>query len=137
QYRAARVADTTAALLAAALQGPTLVAIDDSEWIDEASREVVEKLGSLAGEARIVLVCIARDDMPSDDNSLLVGPLAPQEVEAALLQATEDAPLRPHELAALTSRADGNPLFLTELWHAASDGEDTDALPDSIEALIT
>jgi class 3 adenylate cyclase/tetratricopeptide (TPR) repeat protein len=137
QYRAARVADTTASLLAAALRGPALVVIDDSEWIDEASREVVEKLGSLAAEARMVLVCIARDDTRSDKDALLVGPLAPEEVEAALRQATEDAPLRPHELAALTSRADGNPLFLTELWRAATDGEDTDALPDSVEALVT
>ncbi len=137
QYRAARVADTTAALLAAALRGPTLVVIDDSEWIDEASREVVEKLGSLAAEARIVLVCIARDDTASDKDALLVGPLASEEVEAALRQATEGAPLRPHELAALTSRADGNPMFLTELWRAATEGEDTEALPDSIEALVT
>ncbi len=137
QYRAARVADTTASLLATALRGPALVVIDDSEWIDEASREVVEKLGSIAAEARIVLVCLARDDTRNDEDALLVGPLAPQEVEAALRQATEGAPLRPHELAALTSRADGNPLFLTELWRAATDGEDTDALPDSIEALVT
>jgi tetratricopeptide (TPR) repeat protein len=137
QYRAARVADTTASLLAAAFRGPRLLVIDDSEWIDEASREVVEKLGSLAAEARIVLVCIARDDTPSDEDALLVGPLESEEVEAALRQATEGAPLRPHELAALTARADGNPLFLTELWRAATDGEDTDALPDSIEALIT
>ena len=137
QYRATRVADTTASLLAAALRGPTLVVIDDSEWIDEASREVVEKLGALATEARIVLVCIARDDTLADDDALVVGPLATEEVETALRQATEGAPLRPHELAALTARADGNPLFLTELWRAATDGEDTDALPDSIEALIT
>ncbi len=137
QYRAGRAADTTAALLAAALHGPTLVVIDDSEWIDEASREIVEKLGSLAAEARIVLVCIARDDTASDKDALLVGPLASEEVEAALRQATEGAPLRPHELAALTSRADGNPMFLTELWRAATDGEDTEALPDSIEALVT
>ncbi|HYL52317.1 MAG TPA: adenylate/guanylate cyclase domain-containing protein, partial [Acidimicrobiia bacterium] len=137
QYRAARVADTTASLLAAILRGPMLAVIDDSEWIDEASREVVEKLGSLAAEARIVLVCVARDDAPTGDGALLVAPLAPAEAEAALLQATEGAPLRPHELAALTSRADGNPLFLTELWRATTDGEDPDALPDSVEALVT
>ncbi|MDQ1456732.1 MAG: hypothetical protein QOH28_2352, partial [Actinomycetota bacterium] len=137
QYRAARVADTTALLLAAALHEPALVVIDDSEWIDEASREVVERLGALAAEARIVLVCIARDDTGSDGDAIVVGPLATQEVEAALRGATEGAPLRPHELAALTSRADGNPMFLTELWRAATNGEDTDALPDSIEALVT
>ena len=99
--------------------------IDDSEWIDEASREVVDRLGVARAEAGILLVCIARDDAPSDDDALLVGPLAPEEVEAALRQATEGAPLRPHELAALTARADGNPLFLTELWRAATHGEDS------------
>ncbi|MDQ1508765.1 MAG: hypothetical protein QOG50_609, partial [Actinomycetota bacterium] len=137
QHRATRVAVSTASLLAAAIPGPALVVIDDFEWIDEASREVVDKLGSLVAQAGILLARVERDDMPGDDDALQVGPLAAQEVTDALRQATEVAPLRPHELAALTARADGNPLFLTELWHAATHGEEADALPDSIEALVT
>jgi class 3 adenylate cyclase/tetratricopeptide (TPR) repeat protein len=139
QYRAARVAAASATLLAAAFAGPTLLMIDDSEWIDEASREVVDVLRTLVAEAAIVLVLVVRDDTPPDDDTIVVGPLARDDVEAALHQATEHAPLRPHRLAELATRADGNPLFLTELWRAATDSGvgDADALPDSVEALVT
>ena len=65
--------------------------IDDAEWIDEASRDVVDRLGSLVAEAGILLACVARDDMPTDDDALLVAPLSPQEVAAALRQATESS----------------------------------------------
>ncbi len=137
QYRAARVAASTATLLVAALKGPTLVVIDDSEWIDEASREVLDVLGTLVDDAAVVLIRVVREDAPSDDDALVVGPLPQAEVETALHQATEAAPLHPHRFAALAARADGNPLFLTELWRAAADGDEADALPDSIEALVT
>jgi class 3 adenylate cyclase/tetratricopeptide (TPR) repeat protein len=139
QYRAARVAAATATLLASALSGPTVLVIDDSEWIDEASREVVDVLRTLVAEASIVLVLVVRDDTPPDDDTIVVGPLARDDVEAALHQATENAPLHPHRLSALATRADGNPLFLTELWRAAADTDsaDADALPDSVEALVT
>ncbi len=139
QYRAARVAAATATLLAAAASGATFLVIDDSEWIDEASREVVDVLRTLVAEASIVLVLVVRDDVPPEEDAIVVGPLARADVERALHSATEHAPLHPHRLTALATRADGNPLFLTELWRAATDAVtgDADTLPDSIEALVT
>jgi predicted ATPase len=138
QYRAARIATTAAALLAAAMPAPVLVVIDDAEWIDDASREVVETLAALAAETCILLASVAREDGTSNSGDVvLVGPLSRREVEHALRHATEHAPLRPHELVMLVTRAGGNPLFLTELWRAATTGEEADALPESIEALVT
>ena len=64
-------------------------------------------------------------------------PLTEEQASAALVAATEDSPLRPHEIATLTERAAGNPLFLAELMQAASATGTVDALPDSIDAVIT
>src|SRR5262249_20154895 len=63
--------------------------------------------------------------------------LSRDEVRDALQRATEGEPLRPHELDALTDRADGNPLFLTELWRTWVDKQPDDELPDSVESLVT
>jgi class 3 adenylate cyclase/tetratricopeptide (TPR) repeat protein len=138
QFRAARVAATVAELIAAQLTGPSIIVVDDGDWIDDASREVLEVLAPLAELAGIVVILCAPDDAAeSAAQSIALGPLARDEVEDALQRATEHAPLRPHEMSALAGRADGNPLFLTELWRAASDGDEAGALPDSVEALVT
>jgi class 3 adenylate cyclase/tetratricopeptide (TPR) repeat protein len=141
QFRAARAASATADLLAALMEQSTLIVIDDAEWMDEASREIVDAFGALVGDRSTLLVAVAREDTPQDAShadAIVVGPLPREDVEAALRAATEHDPMRPHEIAILAERSGGNPLFLAELWRAARSGDvSNDALPDSIETLIT
>jgi class 3 adenylate cyclase/tetratricopeptide (TPR) repeat protein len=140
QFRAARTAASVASLLAMALPAPVLIVIEDMEWIDDASRDIVDVFAALVEDSGIVLVSVGWDDdsVAQHTAAVEVLPLARDDVETALRRATERKPLRPHELAALAERADGNPLFLTELWRAASVGGFAgDDLPDSVETLVT
>ena len=54
-----------------------------------------------------------------------------------LLEATERSPLAPHQLAAITDRGAGNPLFLQELAAVAGQGSDVMLLPESVEDVIS
>ena len=137
QHIPARVAATTARLIAAVLGRDAIIVIDDADRIDVASREVIEALATAVAEAAVLLICVGRDNLPTTSQEISLEKLHPQAAESAPRAATRDAPLRPHVLAALLERADGNPLFLTELWRAVLEGDDLSALPDSIEALVT
>ena len=50
--------------------------------------------------------------------------------------ATEDDPFLPHEMAELSERSGGNPLFLQELLQAARTAGTVEGLPDSIEGIV-
>ncbi len=51
-------------------------------------------------------------------------------------QATEDAPLHPHDVELIARRSGGNTLFLFELIEAVRETGTAAALPDSIESLV-
>ena len=54
-----------------------------------------------------------------------------------LIAATEESPLRPHEMSILARRSGGNPLFLQELLSATRVAGTTEGLPDTVEAMVT
>ncbi len=62
--------------------------------------------------------------MPDDD------------VRALTIIATEAAPLRPHELDLVVSRASGSPLFVGELIAAAQELGSLDAVPESLQGTL-
>src|SRR5207244_5591309 len=64
-------------------------------------------------------------------------PLTDEQMLELVLVATEDAPLRPHEMASLAERSGGNPLFLKELMAAARRAGGVEGLPDTVEAMAT
>ena len=63
--------------------------------------------------------------------------LSEDQVVELLIAATEDAPLRPHEMSILARRSGGNPLFLQELLNATQAQGGTEGLPDTVEAMVT
>jgi predicted ATPase len=69
--------------------------------------------------------------------SLRLTPLTEDALGNLIDVATEDAPFPRHEVAELSSRSGGNPLFLQELLHAAKGAGTVEGLPDSIEGMIT
>ena len=60
-----------------------------------------------------------------------------EQAAEALILATEDAPLLPHDIRTLAERSAGNPLFLDEMLRSIGDDGDLDALPASIDAAVT
>jgi class 3 adenylate cyclase/tetratricopeptide (TPR) repeat protein len=142
QFRRARVEQTTAELLRALLPTPTLLLVEDAQHADDASAGLLAELCRGFAGIRWALVVtrrtVAGGFRPVDPTARVdLLPLDARATQAVLASATDDAPLRPHDAAALTRRAEGNPLFLLQLVEAARGSGSLADLPDSVEAVIT
>ncbi|GAA1055165.1 hypothetical protein GCM10017608_20170 [Agromyces luteolus] len=143
QFRPARTRSAIAELLRATVREPTLFLIEEGQWMDEASRDL---LGALIAEVEDVpwLVIVSRQ--PGDQGFVAAeGPavthvdLPPLDLAQATVliqRATLGTPLLPNQVAALAARAEGSPLFLLELLQVLRAGAAVDYLPQSIEGLI-
>ncbi len=120
-----------------------MIIVEDAQHLDEASQDLFVRLSKAAAERRQVLI-VTREGadavFASDDGapSFIVdlGPLAIEALTAMLRSATDDDPLRPHEIEELARRSGGNPLFLFQLLDMVRSTGTMGALPDSIESLI-
>jgi class 3 adenylate cyclase/tetratricopeptide (TPR) repeat protein len=131
--------------LAGSLSGsPTLFVIEDVQHVDEASRDLLLRLSQAAADLRQALI-VTREGgdsvFPADDDAVQtvtidLGPLSLPAMTAILEAATDDDPLRPHEIEELARRSGGNPLFLFQLLDTVRATGTIEALPDSIESLI-
>jgi tetratricopeptide (TPR) repeat protein len=119
--------------------------IEDTQWIDDAS---LDALGTVFEEIaeRPWAVLMTRRPGPALFGALpptvhTVIDLEPLEADAALelaaAAAGEEGHLRPDDWDRLVERSGGNPLFVLELVASATQQGHGDALPDSIEALVT
>jgi class 3 adenylate cyclase/tetratricopeptide (TPR) repeat protein len=135
-----RVEQVTGQLLEQVLPDLTVVTIENAQWLDEPSAGLLAHLGRIARE-HPWLFCITRRDgtgfePPSGAETVELGPLRQEASEVLASAASEENPLAPHELAILTERSGGNPLFLLELVAAAQAAGGVEALPDSVERLL-
>jgi class 3 adenylate cyclase/tetratricopeptide (TPR) repeat protein len=143
QFRPARVLSSVASLLEATVTTPTLFAIEDTHWMDEASRELLA--GLMIGLDRVPWL-IALTRRPGDGGfvaptaawltRILLQPLGLSDAKELILKATEGSPLLPQRIEMLAARAEGNPLFLIELLQALKRGGNVETLPHSVEGLI-
>ncbi len=144
QFRRGRLEQAVHDLLDAVLRSATLIAIEDVHWMDEASCELIRHLAR-GVDARPWLLCVTRRDEqtgfipPSIEGTVSVKPLplTDEQMLELVVAATEQSPLRPHEMAALAERSGGNPLFLKELLTAAQRAGGIEGLPDTVEAMVT
>jgi class 3 adenylate cyclase/predicted ATPase len=142
RFRNARLADVLSGLLAGLLPTVTLLTVEDAQWMDDASADLLQRL-SQELHGRPWIVCVTRRDEEEVAEDAFPGlllrlaPLDDAERLEFLNLATEDEPFAPHTLKALSDRSGGNPLFLRELVATTRLGDGVDALPDTIEAVIT
>ena len=143
QFRPARILAAVTTLLQATSAEPTLFLIEDTQWMDEASRDLLA--GLIADvEEQPWLILLSRQ--PGDQGfvapelpavtRLELQPLGPDDARELLQAATAGSPLLPGQLDTLTARADGSPLFLLELLHALQGSAAVEHLPHSVEGLI-
>ena len=143
RFRNARLAEVLSELLAGLLPSATLLTMEDAQWMDDASADVLRRLAQDLHDRPWIVCVTQRDDgevgADDDEPSTLIRlvPLDDEERREFLNRATESAPLAPYVLDALADRSGGNPLFLRELVATTRDASSVDALPDTIEALIT
>ena len=141
--RRTRLERTVSALLVRLVAGPVLVIVEDAHWMDEASGGVLRQLAARIRTEGWVLCMTRREDDAGVDPSgwpgtltLRLGPLEAASIEAFIEGSDPGLHLARHELAAVTERAGGNPLFLRELLLHAGAADAGDEVPDSVEAVI-
>jgi class 3 adenylate cyclase/tetratricopeptide (TPR) repeat protein len=146
-FRRARLHGVVETVLGELLEPPTLLLVEDVHWMDEASSDLLRHLGSRVA-TKPWLVCATRrpgesgflaaaGNPPVPAMSLRLDPLPEADAhELAVAAGAEGLP--PEELAAITERAGGNPLFVQELVAATRGSEQgIEELPESVEGVLT
>ncbi len=128
-FQAALVEALAALFTIRATRTPSLLALEDWHWADEASRELLRQLTHLVPAYPLLLVVTARADETaswgSDDHQHLVrlGPLDPGATRD-IVRAVLGAQHVPEMLARqLHERTGGNPFFLEEMCRALREEE--------------
>ena len=139
EYVRQRIADLLVAVLDSAASAPLLVVAEDAHWFDETSAEICTRLASVVRTRRWLIVATRRlgasgFGLPNPDISLALTLLSDDAALELVDEATDTAPLRPHERDAIVSRAGGNPLFLEELLRIVRDSS-IESLPDTLDAV--
>lgn len=146
-FRRARLHGVASSLLGALLSDRTMLVFEDVHWMDEASSDLLRHLGSHLAD-RPWFACVTRRPVeggfsaaegtpPLPAITIRLDPL-PHEAARQLAAAAAPADLGEAELAAITERAGGNPLFLQELLLApGAAGVVEEELPESVEAVVT
>lgn len=143
QFRPSRTHATVSALLRATNDQPTLFLIEGTQWMDEASRDLLNTL--IAGiEPLPWLIILSRQPgdegfVATDDpivRHIELPPLDVADARELLQRATTGVPLLSSQVDTLAARAEGNPLFLLELLQTLRAGAAVDHLPQSVEGLI-
>ena len=145
-FRRARLHGVLGSLLGTLLDEPTFLLFEDVHWMDEASSELLRFLAT-GLSAHPWLACATRRPGPGGFSAtegvppvpaltLRLEPLPVADARKLVEAAAGEAGLSDEELNALTERGGGNPLFLQELAVAGAEGDDADALPETVEALL-
>ena len=140
-----RLHEVVAGFLSWTLPTPTLLVFEDVHNMDEASGELLAHLGGEVGHEPWMILITRRDVttgfVPTEGSEVTTIRLTPLEAADAVSlvhAATEDErPFSQHDARTLADRAGGNPLFLETLVSEAQSAGSTDALPESIDAVIT
>ena len=125
-------------LLGDLIDEPSLMVFNDAHLLDDATVDLLRRLTADAPRRPWLVIASYRpDDRAVVAEGATLVELEPLDTSATneLLAALTDAtPLPSHQLAALATRAGGNPLYLRELVAGALDGDPD--LPDSLEGVM-
>ncbi len=142
EFRAQRLGRVMTRLLGQLVDRPTLLVIEDTHWMDEASADLLRHLTASIAWAPC-LFCYTRRDVETgfvgrepDVSRMKLTPLDGSAATELIEMAMSANPLSAQKTAVLAERSGGNPLFLRELLAEANEGGDLDSLPDSVEAVI-
>jgi class 3 adenylate cyclase/tetratricopeptide (TPR) repeat protein len=138
-FRPARIREAVTAYLEAELDGPLMLAFEDTHWMDDVSFEILQHVSDVATSRPWLILSARRPDETralASARSIHLAPLTDREsIELASIVA--DDALLPMQLQTVATRSGGHPLFVRELVAAASAGTTDEALPDSVEGIIT
>ncbi|MGA9278900.1 adenylate/guanylate cyclase domain-containing protein [Ilumatobacter sp.] len=140
RFRADRTADVVLDVIGTLHDGPLVFVAEDMHWADDASAHLLERIAATTDSRPWLLICVRRDDEGGFRTErgihLPVEPLPDDTIRAVTIEATEAAPLRPHEIDLVVKRSAGSPLFVGELVTAAQELGSLDAVPESLQGTL-
>lgn len=143
RFRQERLADAVLQLFCAAIPDPTVLVVEDAQWMDDASAALLRHLAASVTKRPWLLIVCRRtgrrgpslQDLPDVDR-IELGPLPPDMTAHLLRVATVEHPLVPHMRDTVLERSGGNPLFLLELVAAGIQSRFDHTMPDTVEGLF-
>ncbi|HWH83665.1 MAG TPA: AAA family ATPase [Burkholderiaceae bacterium] len=119
-----------------AAEQPLVLFVDDWQWADDASHQVLAAAQRLAGGRLLILLTRRVGGAPGtatqDVETIALAPL--DEATAAQAVAAQLPGADPFVVAQICARAGGNPLFIEELCHSAARGDNGRLAPASSPA---
>jgi class 3 adenylate cyclase/tetratricopeptide (TPR) repeat protein len=140
RFRPQQTAEALVGLLSSGYSKPVAMIAEDGQWLDKASTALLEMIGEAARERPWTVLITARTGdagFTTLGDEVRLGALADSAVREIAIEATQAAPLRPHELDSIVSRSGGNPLFLNEILRVVSETGTTGELPESLDAVVS
>jgi class 3 adenylate cyclase/predicted ATPase len=135
-----RIADVVIGALEGARPGPLVIMAEDAYWFDETTSEICARIAA-AAPSHPWLLCVTQRpdadagfDPANPDVRIPLAPLSDDVARQLVSEATETAPLRPHECDQMVVRAGGNPFFLEGLLRIIRSA-DIESLPDTLDAV--
>ncbi len=135
EFRTEKMHETVAAFLAAAHPQPMLVAAEDTQWMDEASRALLDHLGRLVGDRSWLFVSTSdrpRVEVSEHHRLLEIERLGADDMRTMLRRAAREHPVSDATIESIIDVADGHPFFAVELVRHGEVG----GLPQSVEAVF-
>ncbi len=140
QYRPERLADTLIELVGRTFPGPLLLIAEETHWADTASAQLLRRIAAATAERPWAVAAVRRGTeggfLPTEGTTIDLGPLPDDVIEQLVIEATEATPLRPDEVQAIVSRAEGNPLFIEEATKVARASGSVGQMPESLQAAL-
>src|SRR5262245_26114713 len=130
-------------VIAQQTQGLVLILIEDLQWIDKTSEDLLASLVELATGARLMIVTTFRHGYRapwsgrSHVSQIALGPLSAEDSRRLVLSVLNTVSPEP-VVATILARAEGNPFFLEELARAVGEQQDPMQLhvPDTVHDVL-
>jgi tetratricopeptide (TPR) repeat protein len=117
-----------------------VVVVEDLQWADASSLEVIEDLLALRFRVPVIFLFSSRMQPPERWSKLLnfsvvhLGPLGPE--DSAALTRQSDATLSHEDIASIVGQAGGVPLYIEELTRAYAARPSSGTVPESLADLL-
>lgn len=147
RFRGERLAGTLIELLTSALVGPSLLVLENAQWMDDASANLFRQLASDASHRPWLLLVARRSSGPGpgpglglsdvpDVERVELEPLSHDAILRLVRSVTASTPLVPHHRDTVAARSGGNPLFLLELLDVSANFGFDNSMPDTVEGVF-
>jgi len=141
QYRPDLVAQALIDIVGRTFPGRLVLIAEEAHWTDRASAGLLERIAAATAGRPWAVIAVRRamdsGFEPGQGLRIDLAPLPDDVIETLIHDATEAAPLRPHEVQAIVERAEGNPLFVEEVTRVARAAGSLQEMPESLQAALT